>query len=124
MQNHLVIVAYSIYLPIMLLMTYLVAKTLFKNSRVFMLDIFKGRVEIAAATNRLFQVGFYLFSLGLGLYILRIPNGFVYSAQSLIEVLSYKTGGFSIYLGGMLFFNLYLLFRGKNKTANKVAPAQ
>jgi len=37
------------------------------------------------------------------------------SYQELIENLSYKIGGFSIYLGIMLFFNLYFFFRGKRK---------
>jgi F0F1-type ATP synthase assembly protein I len=31
----------------------------------------------------------------------------------MLETLSYKIGGFSIYLGLMLFFNLYLFFRGR-----------
>lgn len=115
MENSLIIIAYGIYLPIMMLMTYFVAHTLFKNSQIFMLDIFRGRVEIAIATNRLFRVGFYLLSLGVGLFILKIQDSHAYSSQSIIEVLSYKTGGFSIYLGVMLFLNLYLLFRGKKK---------
>jgi F0F1-type ATP synthase assembly protein I len=35
--------------------------------------------------------------------------------QLLIEKLSYKIGGFTIYLGLMLFLNLYFFFRGKRK---------
>ncbi|HAS40201.1 MAG TPA: hypothetical protein DCS93_06965 [Microscillaceae bacterium] len=116
MENSLIITAYFIYLPLMLVLTYFVADTLFKNGQVFMMDIFRGRLEIALATNRLFKVGFYLLSLGVGLFILKISPQTLYNTQNLIEVLSYKTGGFSIYLGGMLFLNLYLLFRGKKKT--------
>ena len=37
--------------------------------------------------------------------------------QVLIEKLSYKIGGFSIYLGLMLFLNLYFFFRGKRKAS-------
>jgi hypothetical protein len=37
--------------------------------------------------------------------------------QSLIEALSYKIGGFAIYLGIMLFLNLYFFFRGKRKAS-------
>ncbi len=40
------------------------------------------------------------------------------SYQLLIEKLSYKIGGFTIYLGIMLFLNLYLFFRGKRKASN------
>jgi F0F1-type ATP synthase assembly protein I len=39
------------------------------------------------------------------------------SYQELIEKLSYKIGGFSIYLGIMLFLNLFFFFRGKRKAS-------
>jgi hypothetical protein len=35
--------------------------------------------------------------------------------QNLIESLSYKIGAFSIYLRILLFFNMYLFFKGKRK---------
>lgn len=77
-----------------------------------MRDIFFGREEIASATNSLFKIGFYLLNIGFALYILRINYG-LSGTQDTIEALSTKLGGFSIYLGIMLFFNLYLFFRGK-----------
>jgi hypothetical protein len=79
-----------------------------------MLDIFKGREEIANATNKLFETGFYLLNLGFALMILEMKMD-QDSYQLLIEKLSYKIGGFTIYLGVMLFFNLYFFFRGKRK---------
>ena len=81
-----------------------------------MLDIFKGREEIANATNKLFETGFYLLNLGFALMILEM-NMYDNSYQVLIEKLSYKIGGFSIYLGLMLFLNLYFFFRGKRKSS-------
>lgn len=120
MENHLIVTAYGIYLPIALLLTFYVAKTLFANSKVFMLDIFKGREEIALATNKLFEVGFYLLNVGFALLILKIQAYQAFdTVQGLIEMLSYKIGGFAIYLGVMLFFNLYLFFRGKRKAKEK-----
>jgi hypothetical protein len=112
MNNQFVIAAYFIYLPIALALTWYVAHTLFKNGLIFMRDIFFGREEIALATNSLFKIGFYLLNLGFALYILKIHHG-LFGMQATIEALSYKVGGFSIYLGIMLFFNLYLFFRGK-----------
>jgi len=79
-----------------------------------MLDIFKGREDIAEATNKLFETGFYLLNIGFALMILEL-NVYEDTYQELIERLSYKIGGFSIYLGIMLFFNLYFFFRGKRK---------
>ncbi|MCB0697982.1 MAG: hypothetical protein KDC07_11490, partial [Chitinophagaceae bacterium] len=98
MANQFVVTAYFIYLPIVLVLTWYVAYTLFKNGLVFMRDIFNGREEIAVATNSLFKIGFYLLNLGFALYILKIHN-YLDDTQSTIEALSYKIGGFSIYLG-------------------------
>lgn len=118
--NHaLTIQTYFIYLPIAVIMTILVARTLFKNSKIFMLDIFHGRTEIAFATNRLFEIGFYLLNIGAALLILRTYR--IDDHQQMIEVLSSKIGGFSIYLGVILFLNLLLFFRGKRKASQHQA---
>ncbi len=118
MNTHLVEIAYYIYLPVAIVLTFYVATTLFRNSKVYMRDIFNNREEIALSTNTLFKVGFYLLNVGFALYILPI-NDFVESNQRMIEVLSFKVGGFSIYLGIMLFFNMYLFFRGKRVAREK-----
>ena len=117
MKNFL-LVAYFIYLPVVLFLTFYVAHNLFKNSIVYMKDIFNGRQEIALATNSLFRIGFYLLNIGFALYILQI-NNLLTTPQATIEVLSRKVGGFSIYLGIMLFLNMYLFFRGKRIAGQK-----
>lgn len=124
LDQTMIVVAYIIYLPVALLLTFYVARTLFKNGRVFMLDIFRGREEIAFATNRLFEMGFYLLNLGFALLILKIDWSIhdEFGKQEMIEVLSKKVGGFSIYLGLMLFVNLYLFFRGKRKAKENGRP--
>lgn len=118
METSNILIGYAVYLPVALYLTYYVSKTLFKNSKIYMLDIFKGREEIAFATNRLFETGFYLLNIGFALMILQM-NLYNNSYQLLIEKLSYKIGGFSIYLGFMLFINLFFFFRGKRKASQK-----
>lgn len=120
METSKILIGYAIYLPIAIALTIYVSKTLFKNSLVYMTDIFKGREEIAKATNKLFETGFYLLNLGFALMILEL---YLYkdSYQELIEKLSYKIGGFAIYLGIMLFVNLYFFFRGKRKAKENKA---
>ncbi len=116
METQKILTAYLIYLPIALVLTYYVAHTLFKNGKVFMLDIFNQREDIALSTNKLFEVGFYLLNIGFALMILRIENPayeLVDTWQEVVEVLSRKIGGFAIYLGFMLFGNLYMFFRGR-----------
>lgn len=124
MNTSLNFVAYLIYLPVVAILTWYVAHTLFKNSKVFMLDIFKGKEEIAFSTNRLFETGFYLLNLGFALKIMEVSYE-IGTNRSLLEILSAKIGGFSIYLGIMLFINLYLFFRGRkiSKERSKLAEA-
>ena len=118
MKTSLNLLAYFIYLPIVIVLTCYVAHTLFKNSKVFMLDIFNGKAEIAISTNKLFETGFYLLNLGFALLIMTIAEE-IFDSRSMLEILSTRIGGFSIYLGIMLFFNLYLFFRGRRISRQK-----
>ncbi len=86
-----------------------------------MLDIFHGEEGIAEATNKLFEVGFYLLNIGFALYIIRLQK--ILSTQILVESLSVKIGGFSIYLGVVLFFNLYLFLRGRKNARRNLETA-
>jgi hypothetical protein len=118
MRTSLNFLAYLVYLPIVIILTLYVAHTLFKNSKIFMLDIFSGKTEIALSTNRLFETGFYLLNLGFALLIMEITYE-ISDSRSLLEILSSKIGGFCIYLGVSLFFNLYLFFRGRRISREK-----
>lgn len=123
METTKILIGYAVYVPVALFLTFYVSRTLFRNSKVYMLDIFKGREEIANATNKLFETGFYLLNIGFALMILKISL-YTNDYQTLVEALSYKIGSFSIYLGLMLFINLYLFFRGKRKASQPKGPQQ
>ena len=118
MNSNFILTAYYIYLPVAVALTIYVSRNLFRNGKIFMLDIFNGRENIAQATNKLFEVGFYLMNIGFALIILKIDH-MVPDKQVMVEMLSRKIGGFSIYLGVMLFLNMYLFFRGKRKSAEQ-----
>lgn len=83
-----------------------------------MLDIFHGKAEIAVATNKLFETGFYLLNLGFAFWIMEILEN-ILDSRTMLEILSAKIGGYCIYLGIMLFFNLYLFFRGRRVSKEK-----
>lgn len=123
MKLSLNFVAYLIYLPVVIILTWYVAHTLFKNSKVFMLDIFHGKPDIALSTNKLFETGFYLLNLGFALLIMEIATE-IWDSRSMLEILSTKIGGFSIYLGIMLFFNLYMFFRGRRISRERARLAE
>lgn len=109
-----VILTYALYLPLTIALTVCVAKTLFTNGRVFLVDIFHGNEELADSVNRLLVVGFYLINIGYAVYTLQI-FGSIDSAQIVIEKLSLKIGSIILILGGMHFFNLFVFFRLRSK---------
>ncbi len=135
-MKDLIVTTYVAYLPVAILLTFAVARIFFKNSKIFVLDIFSGREDIANSTNRLFETGFYLLSLGYALFRMKINkfdfirtdyqviNGvreqvkqLTYGHQELFEVLSSKVGMLAVVLGVMVFFLMFMLFRGKKKSA-------
>ncbi len=115
MSTSLELIAYVIYLPIAIGLTTMVSEHLFKNSTIFMLDIFSQKVEIAMATNKLFKIGFYLLNIGFALRIIKISGLIDY--KDLVETLSGKIGGFSIYLGIVMI--AFILFFLKGRKASK-----
>ncbi len=117
-----VTIAYAIYIPLTIVLTFYVAKVLFQNGRVFMLEIFRGDAEAAHATNRLFRIGFYLLNVGFAFLIMTISSYRVKALQDVFEVLSNKLGGFSIYLGITLFFILFAMLRGRRHARRSTLP--
>lgn len=109
--------AYAIYLPVVLTLTIVVSELLFRNAKIFMMDIFHQKEEIAMATNSLFKIGFYLLNIGFALKIIQFYQ--ITTQENLIVSVSEKIGGFSIYLGIMMLFNLLLFMRGRKNSFQK-----
>src|SRR4029079_860161 len=104
-----IISLYGFYLGITILLTIWVARTLFKNGKVFLVDIFHGNKELADSVNNLLLVGFYLINIGYAVYTLQVTASII-NLQEMIEELSIKVGLIILILGGMHFFNLYIFF--------------
>lgn len=105
-----VILSYALYMPITIALTIWVARTLFTNGRLFLVDIFHGNELLADSVNKLLLVGFYLINIGYAVYTMRIFDA-IANAQALIETLSIKLGAITLILGGMHFFNLFVFFK-------------
>ena len=103
-------ICYAIYLTVSVAITVWVARTLFKNGRVFLVDSFVGNEALADSVNRLLVVGFYLINIGYVSLALRYGERPV-SLDTMIEGLSTKVGIVMLVLGGMHFFNLYVFSR-------------
>jgi hypothetical protein len=109
-----IITTYSLYLVLTLILTIWVARTLFRNGKVFLVDIFHGNTALANAVNNLLLVGFYLVNIGYAVRTLSIAEN-ITDTRQLIEILSIKVGAIILILGFMHFFNMAIFFKLRNK---------
>jgi hypothetical protein len=116
-----IVITYILYLAISIALTIWVAQTLFKNGRVFLVDVFHGNDALADSVNHLLVVGFYLINLG---YIsLALKLGYqVADTRQAIEALSEKIGVVLLVLGAMHFGNLYVFSRIRRRAILPDAP--
>lgn len=108
-----IVVTYLVYLAISVTLTVWVAQTLFRNGRVFLVEVFHGDNDLADSVNRLLVVGFYLINLGYMSLMLKIGTP-IAGAQDSIEALSTKVGMVLLILGAMHFFNLAVFNKLRN----------
>lgn len=105
-----VIITYTLYLAVTIGITIWVARTLFSNGKIFLLDIFHGNKELAESVNNLLLVGFYLVNLGYAVYTLQITTE-IANTREVLEKLSLKIGKIILILGFMHFLNLYIFYK-------------
>ena len=104
-----IVTTYLIYLAVSVALTVWVARTLFKNGRVFLVDVF-GEATLADSVNHLLVVGFYLINLGYITLALKLGYDVVNVRES-IEALSVKVGWVLLVLGAMHFSNFVVFTR-------------
>lgn len=123
-----IVTAYCIYLPVMIALTIWVAQAIHKNTSAFLSEIFPEHEKIATAVNNLLRMGFYLIAFGFGFLRLRIQipeysnpieaSQFMTTSRELVEVLAVRLGGFTLFVGALLFFNLFLMLALRKSARN------
>jgi hypothetical protein len=108
---------YFSYLAISIVLTVWVARTLHSGGRVFLLDAFHGNAELADSVNKLLVVGFYLINIGYIALALKTSDPLA-SFRSVIELESTKLGVVLLILGGMHFFNMFVLARMRHRSVS------
>ena len=114
MTGNYVIGIYGIYAIVSLLLTGVLARTLFRSGHVFLEGVFETK-EMAAAINRLLVVGFYMLNLGYALLIFRTSEA--ETAVQATENLVTKIGVLLVSLGVIHFMNLAVF--GKLRARNR-----
>ena len=112
---------YGIYLAVSVALTVWVARTLFHNGRVFLVDAMSGNESLADSVNHLLVVGFYLINVGF------VTTALKYGAkpQDLVEAIEYtstKIGQVLLVLGLMHFVNLYLFSQARKRAIGGSRP--
>jgi hypothetical protein len=110
---------YLSYLALSLVLTAYVARTLYRNGQVFLDDAF-GDVRLAKSVNHLLVVGFWLLNLGYVTVAIKVSTS-VSTATQAVEALSIKIGLVLLVLGGVHFFNLYVLSRFRRRRMVEMA---
>jgi hypothetical protein len=109
---------YVIYLVLSVALTALVAQTLHKNGRIFLVDAFKGNEKLADSVNHLLVIGFYLINIGYVSLALKYGDA-ARDAKEAIEYLSWKVGIVVVVLGVMHFFNLLVLSKWRKSATER-----
>src|SRR5574338_611324 len=108
------ITTYVVYLAVSIALTIWVGRTIYKNGRVFLIDVFHGNETLADSVNHLLVVGFYLINFG---YVsMALSLGYrIETAEQSVEALSVKIGMVLLVLGGMHLFNLFVFSRMRRR---------
>lgn len=119
----IVVQTYLIYLAICVPVALFVGWTLHRNGRVFLVEIFEGKEELADSINHLLIVGFYLASIGFVSLMLQIDGIPPRDTAEAIEALAPKIGMILLVFGGAHLGNMLLLgFVRKRVLLEAMAP--
>ena len=121
MKMNATVTTYGLYLIVALPLTVWVARNLFRNGRIFLVDCFHGNESLADSVNLLLVMGFYLINFGFVALYLKLTDEFQ-EVQGIFEALSGKLGVVLLVLGGMHFFNLLVLTKMRKRATWEQAP--
>jgi len=104
------LLTYVVYLLASVGLTYWVGRTLHHGGRIFLVDACQGKEDLADSVNRLLLVGFYLVNFGFVTLFMTNASE-TQDLLAVFRVLSVQVGTVLLVLGGMHFFNLFVLYR-------------
>jgi len=100
---------YIAYITLSLGLTIWVGRKLNINGRIFLLENYEDKPNLADAINQMLLVGFYLINIGFIAYTMRITDVPPVSWADVLEFLSVKIGFMAIVLGIMHFSLMFAL---------------
>lgn len=107
------------YIGLSLGLTFWVGRTLNRNGRIFLLENYADKPQLAEAINQMLLVGFYLINIGYIAYTMRIGGVGPQDWAEGLEFLSTKIGAMAIVLGVMHFGLMFALQSYANAASRK-----
>jgi hypothetical protein len=104
----LTVVAYLLYLAVVVPLTIWVGRALKRHGEVFLVDVFAGDDRLAHSVNQLLVIGFYLLNFGF-LSNFMASSAEVMTGRELMELLSSKVGGVALVIGVIHLGNVWSL---------------
>ena len=104
----LTVVAYLLYLAVVVPLTIWVGRALRRHGEVFLVDVFAGDERLAHSVNQLLVIGFYLLNFGF-LSNFMASSAEVVTGRELMELLSGKVGGVALVIGVIHLANVWAL---------------
>ena len=120
----LTVVAYLLYLAVVVPLTIWVGRALRRHGEVFLVDVFAGDDRLAHSVNQLLVIGFYLLNFGF-LSNFMASSDEVMTGRELMELLSGKVGGVALVIGVIHLANVWSLnaFRRRAVQRHQTAAA-
>lgn len=112
------LLAYTIYLLLVLVVVLIVGRTLFRNGRFYLVEVL-GQEKLADAVNRFLYTGYCLVNAGGAFNCLVRAEQFSNYRQA-AEYVIINQGELLLILGGMHMFNLAVLPLLKNSFKSKL----
>ena len=110
------IIAYFIFILLMILIIVYAGNYFYRNGRVFMLGVFKGNESMTDAVNKILLIAYYLFNIGYAFVKLRSWEKLT-DVENIISSVSFKMGLLVFVLAITHYFNMYVIYTlSKSKT--------
>lgn len=103
------IIAYIVYLALMVYIIYWLGRMFHSNGRVFILQMYKGDDSFTDTTNNILLIAYYLFNMGYAFLKLRSWEQ-IRSPAQMIDSIAGNIGILILILAVTHYFNMLLIY--------------
>lgn len=102
------LIAYTLFLTIVIFIIIVVGKICYKNGNVFVAALLPGHEDLCIRINKLLLMGYYLLNIGYTTMTL-ISWQTIISTPQLVELIAYRSAIMICLLALMHYFNIFMI---------------